>query len=465
MITKHRFRYVILMVGCLCLTSISSNVFTFSIAQVCMASTSNTTHHAFFHSVDYTPAEISLVNWAVSLGTILATVPFTEAYNRYGAKWPFFFAGIMSSIVTLLMPFGAQFSLLSMVVLRFVQGVSYAADFAAVGILCSNWATLKQNGLFISVLTVYTPLSSAITDSIGGILCMSSYGWPMVYFSHAVFGIIIFMFWICLYEDQPQTSKHVSKVELERIQRDKSAAQINGCPDGIPYRAILTDIVIWAVWINAFTDIFSANFLSTYSPYYYRNALKYSIMKTGNFSAIARLSNIPFRLLYGWLSDTITIISEDAKLRLFNTIAVFGAGLLFVGVVFVPEELPIIVVALFAAVNMVLGAGCGGFYKCGVMHARQYSHFVLAACQFVKCIALFVGPALVFIFVEDETSNEQWKRIFLVIGISLLISNVIFWKFATSKPAAYTIEPAVEDLPQTVMMTGKNSVTLSISSK
>jgi hypothetical protein len=63
----------------------------------------------------------------------------------------------------------------------------------------------------------------------------------------------------------------------------------------------------------------------------------------------------------------------------------------------------------------------------------------LAACQFVKCIALFVGPALVFIFVQDESSNPQWQRIFLTISICLLVSNVIFMKWATSKPAEYTI--------------------------
>jgi hypothetical protein len=87
----------------------------------------------------------------------------------------------------------------------------------------------------------------------------------------------------------------------------------------------------------------------------------------------------------------------------------------------VPEDLPFMIVVLFAMINMVLGAGCGGFYKCGVLHSRQYSHFVLAACQFVKCIALFVGPALVFIFVHDEHSNSQWQHIFLTISICLLL--------------------------------------------
>lgn len=40
---EDRFRYVILLVGCACLTSISSNMLAFNIAEVCMGS--NDTNH------------------------------------------------------------------------------------------------------------------------------------------------------------------------------------------------------------------------------------------------------------------------------------------------------------------------------------------------------------------------------------------------------------------------------------
>ena len=51
---------------------------------------------------------------------------------------------------------------------RSLQGVSFAADFAAVGSLTSTWAALSQGGLFLSVLTSYSPLSSALTNVLGG---------------------------------------------------------------------------------------------------------------------------------------------------------------------------------------------------------------------------------------------------------------------------------------------------------
>lgn len=45
-----------------------------------------------------------------------------------------------------------------------------AADFAAIGSLCSSWASLKQSGLFLGVLTSYSPLSSGLTNWIGGMV-------------------------------------------------------------------------------------------------------------------------------------------------------------------------------------------------------------------------------------------------------------------------------------------------------
>lgn len=134
---------------------------------------------------------MSLINWAVGFGTILATFPFSALYNKFGAKWPFFAAGLLSSVATAFIPMAAVYHLYALLGLRFLQvkylnmyiyfikvtgnnvfqGIAYAADFAAVGVLCSKWASLKQNGLFISVLTFYSPLSSFFTNSFGGMVC------------------------------------------------------------------------------------------------------------------------------------------------------------------------------------------------------------------------------------------------------------------------------------------------------
>lgn len=137
---NNRFRYWVLTLGCLCLTSTSSNLFTFNIGQVCMASNSNLTvslktlhfkscmflkQIESFPSVDYSPAEVSILNQAMGIGTFVTTLPFIELFNRYGVKWPFFFGAVVSAFSTALIPYAAEFSIWSVGLMRFLQGEQF----------------------------------------------------------------------------------------------------------------------------------------------------------------------------------------------------------------------------------------------------------------------------------------------------------------------------------------------------
>jgi hypothetical protein len=57
----------------------------------------------------------------------------------------------------------------------------------------------------------------------------------MVFYFHAAFGLVVFVLWCVLYCDKPQDNAKVSPVELEKIQRDKNEAQLNGA-NSVPYK-------------------------------------------------------------------------------------------------------------------------------------------------------------------------------------------------------------------------------------
>ncbi|KAI6220254.1 MFS domain-containing protein [Aphelenchoides besseyi] len=448
MVLCHGYRYWVLLLGCLCMTSISSNMYTFNIAQVCMSTTNNGTSLqkvGNWKQIDYTPFEVSMINGVVGAGTMLATIPSTEIYSRFGLKKPFIAAGLISALSTGVLPFAAEFHLYAMLATRFIQGMSYAAIYPAIAILSSSWASLKQCGLFICVYICYTPLSSGLTNGLGGIMCNSSFGWPLVYFSHAAVGVVIFLLWMFFFNDHPHKHSAVSKIELEKIQRDKTEALMHGDND-IPYKAILSDVVIWTIWFNNLAEIFITNFLFVYAPYYISNVLRFSTETTGLFSAFTSSMQIPLRLICGFLSDKIKFVSERNKMIFFNTIGLASGGIICALVGYVPDEYPVVPVILFGLCNLATGAATVGFFKCGIIYARQvllmlikqYSAFVTSTCQFIKCLAVFLGPALVAIFVKDETSKTQWRIIFLI--TSCWQANIIFIKFCTANPAPYTVE-------------------------
>jgi hypothetical protein len=131
-------------------------------------------------------------------------------------------------------------------------------------------------------------------------------------------------------------------------------------------------------------------------------------------------------------------------MRLANTVAVWGTGICFVIVGFVPDEYPFLAILVFTLHQAVGSANCGGFYKCGTFVSRffssqinrpiflniyllrQYAHFVVAGIQFLKSLTMFFSPILVATFVLDESDRAQWRQIFLGMAIVLFFVSSNF---------------------------------------
>lgn len=152
----------------------------------------------------------------------------------------------------------------------------------------------------------------------------------------------------------------------------------------------------------------------------------------------------------------------------FNSIALFIPGCMFAVVGWVPDEHPMVAVLLFVLINVFFGANCGGFYKCGSLVSRwalvpqpssrsdfrQYSGFVISNIQFIKCLTLFLAPALVSLLVTNDSDKSQWRTIFLFFSVLIIFvsrpfsfqdiyrkfqSNGLFCYMATDEPAAFTL--------------------------
>ena len=188
-IFAHRFRYLILFIGFFCLASINSNMIVFNFTLICFNkphSTLTLEIHGLnqsniqtdvrstydYPTYDFSQTQKSMLMWAVAVGSIVGTFPFNYLYAQFGARYVFFSAGIISAISTLLVPTAAEWGFIWFLGVRFIQGVAYSSDFAAIGVLCVRWASLKQTALFVSLLTCFSPMSSTITNPIAGAVCL-----------------------------------------------------------------------------------------------------------------------------------------------------------------------------------------------------------------------------------------------------------------------------------------------------
>ncbi|CAD5221265.1 unnamed protein product [Bursaphelenchus okinawaensis] len=433
-IFKDRFRYFILLLALFCLTAISSNMLTFNFAVLCM-NLNATEYNANVPTYEFTPKEETLIMWALGLGSLLGTFPFTYLFTKFGTKYIFIIAGTVSVLSTVATPTSLQFGFYPFLFVRFIQGISYAADFAAIGLLTSIWASLKQHALFLSVLTSYSPLSSTLTNIFSGYVCDSFLGWPFIYYFHGIAGAALFTYWFIMYTDTPAESKWVSAVELEKIERNKGEEELQ-IQGAIPYFEICKSPVVLAVWLNALTEITSSIFLLTYTPIYINKVHKFSVEATGLISSVPSTTAIVLRMAFGYVSDKITFWEERTKINVFNTLSTVGPAICYMAIVFFGNS--VFDIMMLVMINVFYSFSGGGFYKCATLSCRQYSHFVIANIQFIKCLTLFLAPAIYGYFVEDEDAADQWDHMFIFISVVLIISGFIFVFVSTDQPLAFT---------------------------
>ncbi|KAL3092042.1 hypothetical protein niasHS_005992 [Heterodera schachtii] len=133
-------------------------------------------------------------------------------------------------------------------------------------------------------------------------------------------------------------------------------------------------------------------------------------------------------------------MNELDRMRAFNSVALVGSGVLFALTGFVPKEMPFLAVILMTLNFAVVSTNCGGFYKCATLISRQFAHFVVAGIQFEKSVTLFISPLIFLLFIKDESSQEQWRNVFLGMSVVLLVANIFFWFLADDQPAEFTKE-------------------------
>uniref|UniRef100_A0A1I7UBC5 MFS domain-containing protein n=1 Tax=Caenorhabditis tropicalis TaxID=1561998 RepID=A0A1I7UBC5_9PELO len=300
-----------------------------------------------------------------------------------------------------------------------------------------RWAPLSETATFVAILTAFTGISSVVTNSLTGLICESHLGWKYAFYLHALVGIFLFIVWTVVYIDHPEDTKRVSQKELGKIQKNKSEAHLDR-NTSVPYRKILTSPVIICVWVNAFFEMSAVIMFSSYMPIYFHEVLKFGITETGFYVALVLFSYMPIRFVAAVFSDKFKFMSEKLKIMIFNTFAVGGSGFFFACIGFIPAEHNMLSLSFFILTMCCIGVNSGGFYKCGVLHARQFAHVVIAAIQWMKCLALFSAPALVAIFVSDESNRLQWLWVHLVLGGLMIITNFVSYFIFTDEPAEWT---------------------------
>ncbi|PIO67807.1 transporter, major facilitator family protein [Teladorsagia circumcincta] len=181
-----------------------------------------------------------------------------------------------------------------------IQGTGLSTGFILIGTVTRQWSMQKQNAFFIAFLTCFFQIGPIFTMPVAAALCTSSFGWPSVYYLHALITCILFLLFLYFYREQPHRHAFVSAKELDRIRRDKGETDKR---EQLPLKV-----------------------------------MGFPVEQTGLFSAVPQVATFVVKVLAGVLADKASCCQPVTSVKLFNLVSVGGMGIAFFVLAVIPTQ-------------------------------------------------------------------------------------------------------------------------------
>lgn len=248
---------------------------------------------------------------AVSMG--LAFSAFGWAYtgfqipggwilDKWGTRVVYGVGLLMWSVFTYLQGLSTGFVMLF--AFRFLMGAFEAPAFPANSRIAAMWFPTQERGFATAIfnsaqyfaLAAFTPIMAWV---------LSEHGWPMVFYTTGLAGVIIALFWLKVMRD-PTEHKSINQAELDYIREGGGLADIGTQKAPVKWanvKVLITNRQMIGIYLAQFCVVTITWFFLTWFPSYLVTAKGMSILKVGIVASIPAIAGFIGGVLGGSWSD------------------------------------------------------------------------------------------------------------------------------------------------------------------
>ncbi|KAL3080014.1 hypothetical protein niasHT_034572 [Heterodera trifolii] len=434
---SDHFRFVVLALAMLCMTSISANSLLFNFTVICMDGDAN-----------FTANQNGLLIAGTAIGGILAIGPVPHAIALFGLRYVFALFGLLSGLVTLLMPvlFFSGGGFYAIFATRIVQGLTLMPAMPAMSQITHNWANSanRENALFLMVLSLYMQFSVIMTMPTTGALCESAWRWPSAFFLFGFISLFLFLLFLFVYRNSPSQSPFVSPRELSALSqfRRPAPSAADGTrirrPQRVPIVQMCRDSSFWACCSAGLSFGIAYWLFAQFGPTYMNKVLNYKADSAGIFVAVPYFFAIFAKMLVP-LADRVPRLSLRVRIVWIPCVCQLVNIVCYVLLALWPSASAILAQICFAVILCANGAGFVAVANNCQMIAQQHAHFLLALFALINYIITLVQP-LVISWMASENTAEEWSHLFLTYAFILCVLNLAFAFGASTEPRPWTKE-------------------------
>ncbi|KAK4730482.1 hypothetical protein R3W88_023470 [Solanum pinnatisectum] len=412
----ERFKVVALMACVMCLCNADRVVM--SVAIVPLAA-----KHGWSN------AFLGIVQSSFLWGYIFSSVIGGALVDKYGGKKVIAWGAALWSLATLLTPWAANHSTISLLAIRAFFGLAEGVALPSMNTLLSRWFPCHERATAVGISMGGFHLGNVVGLVLTP-LFMTSVGISGPFILFASLGLLWLTTWISRVTNDPQESNSITKAELRLIQAGKSDSPSLKKGELPPLRLLLSKMPTWAIIFANVTNNWGYFVLLSWMPVYFKTVFNVNLKQAAWFSAVPWGTMAISGYVAGAASDFLIKAGYSLTFvrKVMQSIGFIGPGvaLLCLNFAKTPEV---------ASVLITIALSFSAFSQAGFLLnmqdiAPQYAGFLHGISNSAGTLAAIISTIGTGFFVQWLGSFQA----FLTLTACLYFVTAIFWNvYATGE--------------------------------
>lgn len=374
-------------------------------------------------------AFLGIVQSSFLWGYIFSSVIGGALVDKYGGKKVIAWGAALWSLATLLTPWAANHSTISLLAIRTFFGLAEGVALPSMNTLLSRWFPCHERATAVGISMGGFHLGNVVGLVLAP-LFMTSVGisGPFILFSSL--GLLWLTKWISRVTNDPKESNSITKAELRLIQAGKSDSSTLKKGELPPLRLLLSKMPTWAIIFANVTNNWGYFVLLSWMPVYFKTVFNVNLKQAAWFSAVPWGTMAISGYVAGAASDFLIKAGYSLTFvrKVMQSIGFIGPGLALLCLNF--AKTPTV-----ASVLITIALSFSAFSQAGFLLnmqdiAPQYAGFLHGISNSAGTLAAIISTIGTGFFVQWLGSFQA----FLTLTACLYFVTAIFWNlYATGE--------------------------------
>ncbi len=360
------------------------------------------------------------------VGYLLLQIIGGKLADRFGGKIVLGFGVLLWSIFTILTPPAAAFGLAALVTVRILMGMGEAVTFPAIFAQYARWIPLKERSRSVAFSNSGLPLGTVFALLATPVI-VNTLGWEWVFYLFGATGFFWCIAWLYWIAPSPQTKAGISPRELALIEADAVSDSI---APATPWRALLTNMPVWAIIVAHFCNNWSLYVLLAWLPTFVNKGLGVDYASIGIYAMMPHIASFICLNIAGNFADRM-IGGGMSVTRVRKIMMMVGFGGIIASLMVVGGIKDAVTAIAVMTAGSALGAFViGGFFVNHMDIAPRHAGTLMGITNTAGTIPGIIGVAVSGWILETTGS---WALLFQVTAAVTAFGLVFFLLFASGE--------------------------------